>query len=154
MGLCQFLDEPTAAIIADRERLVGSIWTSAYELDIPAGDAAWRTSASYTLPKGVTVVGVVPDDLEKPTQREVDLQCRFGKHVCTCMPKAMYGKIDGCDHQFFLPAPCAVHRLTGHNNSCLNCISAVQPGVFAAKPFARNFKYYYDAAAKSTYVQE
>ena len=55
-----FLDEPTAAIIADRERLVGSIWTSAYELDIPAGDAAWRTSASYTLPKGVTVVGVVP----------------------------------------------------------------------------------------------
>ena len=39
---------------------MGSIWTSAYELDIPAGDAAWRASASYTLPKGVTVVGVVP----------------------------------------------------------------------------------------------
>jgi mono/diheme cytochrome c family protein len=55
-----FIDEPTAAIVADRERLVGSLWTSAYCIDIPAGDAAWRTSASYTLPKGVTVVGVVP----------------------------------------------------------------------------------------------
>ena len=55
-----FLDEPTARIVADRERLVGSIWTSAYTIDIPAGDADWSTSASYTLPKDVTLVGVVP----------------------------------------------------------------------------------------------
>ena len=55
-----FIDEPTAKIVADRERLVGSIWTSAYSIDIPAGESAYRTSASYTLPKEVTVVGVVP----------------------------------------------------------------------------------------------
>jgi hypothetical protein len=39
---------------------VGSIWTSAYDIDIPAGDADWRTTASYTLPKDVTLVGIVP----------------------------------------------------------------------------------------------
>jgi mono/diheme cytochrome c family protein len=55
-----FLDEPTAAIVADRDRLVGSIWTSAYDIDIPAGAADWRTSASYALPKSVTLVGIVP----------------------------------------------------------------------------------------------
>ena len=55
-----FIDEPIARIVADRERLVGSIWTSAYTIDIPAGDADWSTSASYTLPKDVTLVGVVP----------------------------------------------------------------------------------------------
>ena len=55
-----FLDEPTPRIIAEGNRLVGSIWTSAYVIDIPAGDAAWATAADYTLPKPVTIVGVVP----------------------------------------------------------------------------------------------
>lgn len=55
-----FIDEPTAKIVAERERLVGSIWTSAYDIDIPPGDPCWTTTASYTLPKEVTVVGIVP----------------------------------------------------------------------------------------------
>jgi len=55
-----FLDEPTPRIVAAGDRLVGSIWTSAYGIDIPAGDAARATSADYTLPKPVTLVGVVP----------------------------------------------------------------------------------------------
>ena len=69
------------------------------------------------------------------------------------MPKAIYVTIDECTHQFLPSPPCAVHRLTGHDASCLNCISAVQPGVFAVRPLTRIFKYYYDAAAKSKYVK-
>ena len=95
-----------------------------------------------------TVVGFDPDDLDKAAQGEVDSQCRSGEYVCTYMPKAIFVKIDECDYQFLPPAPCSVHRLTGHDTSCLNCISAVQPGTFAVKPLTRKFKYYYDAVAK------
>ena len=52
---------------------------------------------------------------------------------------------------FFL-APCSVHRLTGHDASCLNCTSAVLPGIFAVKPLTRTFKYYYDPENKTKYV--
>ena len=100
-----------------------------------------------------TVVGFNPDDLDQAAQREVNLQCRSGEYVCTYMPKAIYVTIDECTHQFLPSPPCAVHRLTGHDASCLNCISAVQPGVFAVRPLTRIFKYYYDAAAKSKYVK-
>ena len=68
------------------------------------------------------------------------------------MPKAIYVKIHECDYHFLPPAPCSTHRLTGHDASCLNCISAVQPGVFAVKPLTRTFKYYYDAKEPSKYV--
>jgi mono/diheme cytochrome c family protein len=55
-----FVPEPTATIVADRQRLVGSIWLANYTLDIPAGVAAYPATARYRLPRGVTVVGVVP----------------------------------------------------------------------------------------------
>jgi len=55
-----FVPEPTAAIVADRQRLVGSIWMANYALDIPAGAADHPASARYRLPREVTVVGVVP----------------------------------------------------------------------------------------------
>ena len=55
-----FVPEPTAAIVADRQRLVGSIWMANYMLDIPAGAADYAASARYRLPRAVTVVGVVP----------------------------------------------------------------------------------------------
>lgn len=55
-----FVPEPTAAIVADRQRLVGSIWMANYTLDIPAGVADHAASARYRLPREVTVVGVVP----------------------------------------------------------------------------------------------
>ena len=69
------------------------------------------------------VVGFDPDDVDKPTQREVDLQRSSGEYVCTYLPKDIYVKIDGCEHQFLLPALCAVLRLTGRNRSYLNRIS-------------------------------
>jgi hypothetical protein len=55
-----FVPEPTAAIVSDRQRLVGSIWMANYELDIPADVAEHRAAARYRLPREVTVVGVVP----------------------------------------------------------------------------------------------
>jgi hypothetical protein len=55
-----FVPEPTAAIIADRQRLVGSIWMANYTLDIPAGDDNYSVTARYRLPREVTAVGIVP----------------------------------------------------------------------------------------------
>jgi len=100
-----------------------------------------------------TVVGFDPDEQDKDAQVEVDSKCRSGEHVCTYMPKAIYVKIDDCDYHFLPPAPCSAHRLTGHDASCLNCIGAVQPGIFAVRPLARKFRYYYDPKAPSKYVQ-
>ncbi len=55
-----FVPEATATIVADRQRLVASIWLANYALDIPAGVADYSASARYRLPREVTVVGVVP----------------------------------------------------------------------------------------------
>ena len=55
-----FVDEPLEKVLADRQRLVGSIWTASYQIDIPAGDACHPVRSSYRLPREVTVVGVVP----------------------------------------------------------------------------------------------
>ncbi|MEM9380658.1 MAG: redoxin domain-containing protein [Planctomycetota bacterium] len=55
-----FVDEPVAEVLAQPARLVGSIWAANYEMDIPAGAADYRRSASYTLPRDVILVGVVP----------------------------------------------------------------------------------------------
>ena len=54
-----FVDEPVAEVLAQPARLVGSIWAANYEMDIPAGAADYRRSASYTLPRDVVLVGVV-----------------------------------------------------------------------------------------------
>ena len=75
-----------------------------------------------------------------------------GEHVCAFMPKAIYVKIDDCDQHFLPPAPCSVHRSTGHDASCLNCASAIRPGIFAVKPLNRSFRYYYDAENKTKYI--
>lgn len=99
-----------------------------------------------------TVMGFDPDDLDKETQSRVDAGRGAGEWTCSYMPKAIYVKIDECDYQFLPPAPCAIHRLAGHDASCLNCISAVQPGVFAVKPLTRTFRYYYDPKDNSKYV--
>ena len=55
-----FLDEPVAKVLAEPARLVGSIRTADYELDIPAEEASYKRSSSYTLPRDVILVGVVP----------------------------------------------------------------------------------------------
>ncbi len=60
--------------------------------------------------------------------------------------------IDDCDFRFLPPAPCFTHRSTGHDKSCLKCISAVQPGIFAVKPLTRTFKYYYDSKENNKYI--
>ena len=99
-----------------------------------------------------TVVGFEPDEKDHDAKAAIDAQHCQGEHVCEFMPKAIYVKIDDCDHHFLPPAPCFVHRLTGHDASCLNCTSAVQPGIFAVKPLTRTFKYYHDPENKSIYV--
>ena len=97
-----------------------------------------------------TVVGFDPDDLDKAAQAEVDAQRSSGEHVCSYMPKAIYVKIDECECHFLPPAPCLLHRLTGHDASC---VTSVQPGIFEVKPLTRTFKYYYDAKEPSKYIK-
>ena len=100
-----------------------------------------------------TVVGFEPDDRDCDAQAALDAQHCQGEYVCEYMPKAIYVEIDECDYHFLPPAPCPVHRSTGHDASCLNCTSAVRPGIFAVKPLTRTFRYYYDPQNKSKYVK-
>ena len=68
------------------------------------------------------------------------------------MPKAIYVKIVDCDYTFLPPAPCCVHKFSGYDETCPNCRSAAQPGVFAVKPLTRTFRYYYDPKDSSKYI--
>jgi peroxiredoxin len=55
-----FVKKPVAESLREPAKLVGSIWMANYEMDIPAGEKNYRRSTSYTLPKEVIMVGVVP----------------------------------------------------------------------------------------------
>ncbi|MBL8891908.1 MAG: redoxin domain-containing protein [Planctomycetaceae bacterium] len=55
-----FVNKPVADSLRESAKLVGSIWMANYEMDIPAGEANYRRSTSYTLPKDVIMVGIVP----------------------------------------------------------------------------------------------
>lgn len=55
-----FVKKPVAESLKEPAKLVGSIWLANYEMDIPAGAKDYRRSTSYTLPKEVIMVGVVP----------------------------------------------------------------------------------------------
>ncbi len=55
-----FVNKPVAKSLKESAKLVGSIWMANYEMDIPAGEAHYRRSTSYTLPKDVILVGIVP----------------------------------------------------------------------------------------------
>ena len=55
-----FVKKPVAESLKEPARLVGSIWMANYEMDIAAGENDYRRSTSYTLPKEVIMVGVVP----------------------------------------------------------------------------------------------
>ena len=99
-----------------------------------------------------TVIGFEPADQDYASKAALDAQHCQGEHLCGLMPKAIYVKIDDCDFQFLPPAPCSVHRSSGHDACCLNCQRAVQPGVFAVKPQTRTFRYYYDPQNKTKYT--
>ncbi len=55
-----FVKKPVAESLKEPAKLVGSIWMANYEMEIPAGEKSYRRSTSYTLPKDVILVGVVP----------------------------------------------------------------------------------------------
>ena len=104
-----------------------------------------------------TVVGWEPNDNDHRAQAALDSHLHPdrlcpGEHLCEYLPTAIYVKIDECDHIVLPPAPCSVHRWTGHDASCLNCISAVRAGVSAVKPMTRTFRHYYDPQNKSKYA--
>ncbi len=55
-----FVKRPVAEVLKERAKLVGSIWMANYEMNIPAGEANYQRSTSYTLPRDVIMVGIVP----------------------------------------------------------------------------------------------
>ena len=55
-----FVDKPVAESLKEPAKLVGSLWMANYEMDIPAGEAAYRRTTRYTLPRDIILVGVVP----------------------------------------------------------------------------------------------
>lgn len=55
-----FVKKPVAESLKESAKLVGSIWMANYEMDIAAGAKDYRRSTTYTLPKEVIMVGVVP----------------------------------------------------------------------------------------------
>ena len=98
-------------------------------------------------------VGFEPGDKDYDAKAALDVQHCQGEHVCAFIPKAIYVKIDDCENHFLPLAPCSVHRSTGHHASCLNCTSAVRPGILAVKPLTRTFKYYYDPEKRKQVCQ-
>lgn len=55
-----FVKKSVAESLKEPAKLVGSIWMANYEMDIPAGEKAYKRTTTYTLPKEVIMVGVVP----------------------------------------------------------------------------------------------
>ncbi|MGC6458738.1 MAG: redoxin domain-containing protein [Akkermansiaceae bacterium] len=55
-----FIDQPVEEILAEPGRLVSSFWLSDYLLEIPAEEKSYESKASYTLPRDITLVGLVP----------------------------------------------------------------------------------------------
>lgn len=55
-----FVDAPVAHSLKQPAKLVGSIWMANYQMEISAGDKEYRRTTTYTLPKSVIMVGVVP----------------------------------------------------------------------------------------------
>jgi hypothetical protein len=55
-----FINKPVEETLKEPAKLVGSIWMANYEMDIPAGESHYSRTTTYTLPKEVIMVGVVP----------------------------------------------------------------------------------------------
>lgn len=55
-----FVDKPIEQSLKEPAKLVGSIWMANYQMDIPPGESEYRRETRYTLPRDVTMVGVVP----------------------------------------------------------------------------------------------
>ncbi len=55
-----FIDKPVEETLRETAKLVGSIWMANYEMDIPAGESDYRRTTTYTIPKDIIMVGVVP----------------------------------------------------------------------------------------------
>lgn len=90
-----------------------------------------------------TVRGFEPDPADQYINSKIRMtSCSEMK--CTRMPKAIYVQLDDCDLQFLPPGSCWLHRATGHNDTCDECLCAVQPGLFAIKPITRTWKFYFE----------
>jgi hypothetical protein len=55
-----FVDKPIEELRAAPATSVGAIWMANYQIDIAPGESNFRRSTSYTLPKDVILVGIVP----------------------------------------------------------------------------------------------
>ena len=98
-----------------------------------------------------TVVGFEPD----PADHNINSKIRLSSYTemkCTRMPKAIYVQLDDCDLQFLPPGSCALHRMTGHNATCANCLCAVPPGRFAVRPLNRSWRFYFESTRSGKYL--
>ena len=50
-----------------------------------------------------SVVGFDPDPHDRPIQEGLDCWFQTAEQLCGRMPKAIYVKLDGCEHQFLRP---------------------------------------------------
>jgi hypothetical protein len=55
-----YVDKPIQQSLSEPRKLVRAIWMANYEIDIAPGQSDFRRETSYTLPKEVTMVGIVP----------------------------------------------------------------------------------------------
>ncbi len=86
-----FVNKPVAESLKESAKLVGSIWMANYEMDIPAGEAHYKRSTSYTLPKDVIMVGFVPHmHLLGKSMRVTATQPNKEREVLVDIPKWNY----------------------------------------------------------------
>ena len=91
-----------------------------------------------------TVLGFDPDPADQCVNSKIRMtSCSEMK--CMRMPKAIYVKLDDCDLHLLPPGSCSLHRMTGHDATCANCLCAVQPGLFAVRPISRRWRFYIES---------
>lgn len=118
-----FVDRPVAESLAAPAKLVGSIWLANYEMDIPAGDAAYERRTSYTLPREVIMVGVVPHMHLLGKTMRVTATLPDGTEQCLIdIPRWNYNWQDEYYYErpFKLPAGTTLQVAASFDNSAAN----------------------------------
>ena len=118
-----FVDKPVQEALKQPSTLVGSFWMANYEMNIPAGEANYRRRTSYTLPRDVTLVGIVPHmHLLGKSMRAIATLPNDQKRTLIDVPRWNYNWQDEYyyEHPFRLPKGTVIELEAAFDNSSDN----------------------------------
>lgn len=118
-----FVPKPVSESLQEPGKLVGSIWLANYEMDIAPGVSDYMRSTEYTLPREVTMVGVVPHMHLLGKSMRVTATLPDGtKQTLIDVPEWNYNWQDEYyfERPFVLPAQTRLHVTAVFDNSAEN----------------------------------